>query len=536
MRKNRFISALLGVLLVVSMAGCHGPGTPEGHEGHDTESAPAAGEAKPQRLVIAAGHGLDYLGVDPFGLGRENTLLSTAIYEPLALENPDGKIEPALAESWSTSADGLEWTFRLRQGVKFHDGTDFEAKAVEVAFRHYLQDKSTAQRLGIKQVTVVDPHTIIFALEKPSATFLGVIGSFSAVIPSPTAHDGSGKLLQPIGTGPFQVKSHSRQQVDLVANEGHWRGRPKLDEVVIRYLPDPATMVLSLEAGEVDLIGVDGYGVPFNELKQLQSNRAFQVAVDLRDTSIVWTGFNLKRPPLDDIRVRQAISYAVDRKAMVDHLLEGFGTAAVGPLDHDPQTPWVNEKIAGYPYDLDKARALLADAGWRDSNGNGTLDKDGKELAISLMFEGTRDWKLYAETLQQDLAKAGVKLELQMRDYEVMRDLQKQGSFDLVALSGIGKSRIEPSYYFFYYYSSRGGATVIRDNKKLDGMISKLSATLNQEEREKLYHQIQEEIWAMVPGVYLLHPARVSVVRAGVTDWRSAGTMDPLRWLYLVSR
>lgn len=535
---------ILAGLLSLAASGC---GTsPAGQEasaagdsapGSDSAAAAAAPEEhrpEPQHLVVALGHGLDYLGVDPFGPGRENTVLSTAIYEPLALEG-DAGYEPALAESWDVSPDGRTWTFQLRRGVTFHDGSAFDAAAVEYAFSRYMQDPVAGRRLGIAAVAAPDPHTVTFTLKEPSALFLGVVGSFSAVIPAPASYGPDGRLVQPIGTGPFKVLSHSRQQVELAAHADHWRGRPDLDTVTVRYLPDPATMVLALEAGEVDLIGADGYGVSRSEVHRLQADPGFRTLVYDDGAAIEWVGFNLYRGPLSDVRLRQAINHAIEREVIVTHLLEGFGSPAVGPLGH-ADAPWANPRISDYAHDPERARTLLAEAGWQDSDGDGVVERDGEKLELVMLFEGTREWKLYAEAIQQDLARVGIGLRLEMRDGDVIRDLQRKGEFDLVGLGGIGKNPVEPHYYLFYYYSSGGRGTVIRGDRELDQVIGRIAVTLDRTEREQLYHQAQDLIWAQVPGAYLVNPARVTVMQADVQGWQFAGTMDPLRRLWQVHR
>lgn len=530
---KRGLAALLLALTTLWALGCAGPpGAPAaaggGAAGGGAATAPA------QRLTVALGHGLDYVGVDPFGPGRENTLLETVVYEPLALENSPGQFEPALAESWSVSPDGRTWTFRLRRGVKFHDGSDFDSRAVLYAFERYMKDPNTARRLGIQLLAAPDPHTVTFTLAAPLAPFLSVVGSFSAVIPAPAGFDEAGKLVRPIGTGPFLVKSHSRQLVELAANPEHWRGRPPLDTVVIRYLPDPTTMVLALEAGEVDVIGADGYGIPRGEIRRLEASPELRTLVVSDGAAMDWVGFNLYSGPLRDLWVRQAVSHAIDRQALIRHLLEGFGTPAEGPLGQ-PGVPWAHPDLPGYPYDPQRAQALLAEAGWHDADGDGVRERDGQKLRLTLLFEGTRDWKLYAEALQQELAKVGIQVVLQMRDGDMIQDLQRKGQFDLVALGAIGKNPADPYYYFQYYYSSRGAGTVLRD-QKLDRQIAALSTTVDRAERQRVYHQVQEALADLVPGAYLVNPARVTVVRAGVEGWRFAGTMDPLRWLWQVSR
>lgn len=491
----------------------------------------------PDRVTIALGHGLDYLGVDPFGPGRENTVLETAIYEPLLFETPDGKLEPALAESWEAADGGKTWTFHLRRGVTFHDGSPFDARAVRFAFDHYRQDPALGRTLGIAAVETPDDHTVVFRLERPFAPFLTVIGSFQTVIPSPSSYDASGNFVRPVGTGPFKVAEHRRDLVRLVRNENHWRGAPRLAEIVVKYIPDPATMVLALESGEVDLIGADGYGVPRNEVDRLRGDARFKVRVNRDRSALEWVAFNLRRPVLSDVRVRQALNYALDRRELAERVLGGYAVPAKGPIGFDDTIPWTDTSIQGYPYDPDKARSLLAEAGWKDTDGDGVLDREGRPLRLTFLFDGAaRDWKLVAEAVQQQLARVGVQLDLQSRDQATIADLVRRGDFDLAAQASIGKRLSDPFAYIQYYFTSGGRGTVIRGNETLDRLYGEVVGSLDTARRREAYRRIQEEIMRVVPGAFLYHPARVAVLRADVQGWEFAGTMDPLRLAYKLYR
>lgn len=498
-------------------------------------SAPEA--APPPRLTVALGHGLDYLGVDPYGPGRENTVLETAIYEPLILETPDGRLEPALAESWEAADGGRTWTFHLRRGVTFHDGTPFTAAAVRQAFEHYRQDPTLGRTLGIAAIETPDDHTVVFRLQRPFAAFLTVLGSFQTVIPAPSSFDAAGRFVRPVGTGPFRVAEARRDLVRLAANERHWRGAPGLKEIVVKYVPDPATMVLALEAGEVDLIGADGYGVPRNEVDRLKRDGRFRVQVNRDQSALEWVAFNLRHPVLADVRVRRALNYAIDRDELTRKVLSGYAVPAKGPIGFDTSIPWTDPAIAGYPYDPQQARALLAEAGWRDGDGDGVLDRQGQPLRLTLLFDGTaRDWKLVAEALQQQLARVGVQLELQSRDQATVADLVRRGQFQLAAQASIGKRLSDPYAFIQYYFTSEGRGSVVRGHAPLDQLYRQLVTTLDRDRRAELYRRIQQEIMNLVPGAFLYHPARVAVLRADVQGWEFAGTMDPLRYAYKVTR
>ncbi|MEC1722199.1 ABC transporter substrate-binding protein [Schinkia azotoformans] len=493
-------------------------------------------EKENQSLIIALGHGLDYLGVDPYGNGRENTVLRTVVFEPLALETSKGQFEGALAKSWSVNETGTEWTFNLREGVTFHDGTPFTSSAVLEAFNHYMEDPNFSRRAPIENIVAPDDYTVVFQLQKPFAPFLNLVGSYQCVIPSPNSFDEQGNLAKPIGTGPFALKSQSKEKVEFIAYDSHWREKPSIDELQVVYISDPATMVLALESGEVDLIGADGYGIPQAEIKRLQDNKDFTVVMNADSSSLEWVGFNSNTGPLQDVNVRKAINYALDRGQIAEFIYEGFATPAVGPIGFDESILWTDTSIQGYQYDLEKAKQLLAEAGWKDRNKDGFLVKDGQVLELTFLLEGTRTWKPTGEAIQNQLAELGIKVNLELRDNSVIRELVKKGQFNMVGLGSIGKSAADPYYFFQYYFTTRGSGTVLTNNEKMDQLVSDVVSTIDQDKRSEIYNEIQREVMDLAPGAFLLHPHRVTIMKKDISGWDFANTMDPLRFVYKLSR
>lgn len=489
-----------------------------------------------QSLTIALGHGLDYLGVDPYGSGKENTVLRTLIFEPLAMETSDGQFEPGLAKSWTVNDAGTEWTFKLREKVTFHDGTPFTSSAVKTAFDHYTKDPMLSKRLAIASVETPDDFTVVFKLQRPFAPFLNVVGSFQCTIPSPTSFDEKGNLIKPIGTGPFKLKQQTKERVEYIANENHWRGKPDLDELNVVYIADQATMILALESGEVDLIGADGYGVSQAEVKRLQENKDFTVVENPDSSSLEWVGFNLYKAPLNDVNVRKAINYAINREEITEYVYEGLATPAKGPIGFDNSIPWVDTSIKGYEFDLKKAKQLLTEAGWKEKNEEGYLVKDGQVLELNFLIQSDRTWKPLGEVIQTQLAKAGIKVNLELQDNNMIRDLVKQGKYDLAGLGSMGKSASDPYYFFQYFFTSKGQGTVVTDSKKLDGLVRDVVTTIDQTQREDIYKEIQQEVNNLTPGAFIVHPTRVTVMKNDIKGWEFSGTMDPLRFIYKVKR
>lgn len=502
----------------------------------DSDNKEESKNGELQSLTIALGHGLDYLGVDPYGSGKENTTLRTVLFEPLAIETEAGQFEGGLAEDWSVNEVGTEWTFQLRENVSFHDGTPFTSSAVKTAFEHYMEDPLLSKRLAITNIDTPDDFTVIFTLQRPFAPFLNVIGSFQCTIPSPTSFDENGNLIEPIGTGPFKLKTHTKERVEFIAYENHWRGKPGLDELNVVYIADQTTMILALESGEVDLIGADGYGVSQAELKRLQENSDFTVVQNPDSSSLEWVGFNLYKEPLNDINVRQAINLAINREEIAKFVYEGFATPAVGPIGFDNSIPWVNQNIEGYEFDLDNAKQLLEEAGWTEKNEDGYLVKDGKVFELSFLIQSDRTWKPTGEVIQKQLADVGIKVNLELLDNTIIRDSIKQGNFNMAGLGSMGKSAADPYYFFQYYFTKNGAGTIVTDHEKLDTLVRNVVTTIDQNERQDIYNEIQQEVMNLTPGAFIVHPTRVTVMKKDIQGWEFSGTMDPLRLIYKVTR
>jgi peptide/nickel transport system substrate-binding protein len=256
-------------------------------------------------------------GVSPYG---------TNIYEPLVFEDNDMNIQPGLAKSWKRVND-YTWRFYLREGVKFHDGTTFDADAVKHIFDTWFDDPLFARlmpgRLYIlskDQIEVVDDYTIGMTTFKPLGCLPGRLANPGIVMVSPNID----ALGEPCGTGPFKfVQMIPMQTLEVVRNEEYWGDGPKLEKLTIKTIFDPSTKVMALEAGDVDLI----YGVPLSEVSSLESDPDIQVFEKMMPKTAILK-VNANNAPLSDVRVRKAINYAINKEDIVDYIYEGIGEPA----------------------------------------------------------------------------------------------------------------------------------------------------------------------------------------------------------------
>ena len=345
-----------------------------------------------------------------------------SVTECLLYQSRDGKLHPWLAESWSTAADGKSVTFKLRKDVKFHDGTPFDAAAVKFNFDRIVDPKfkaggARAQLAGYVESKVLDEHTVQVSFQAPYAPFLtyAAAGTLSLVSPKAVREMGDRVHTQPIGTGPFLVKEYvAKDHTTIVRNPAYTRkapwsdrsGPPYLDAIVWKFIPEAGTRVTTLESGETQGI----YLVPAQSLPRLERNAAIRVErMPWPGAPRIWV-MNVTKPPLDDVRVRQAINYAVDKEAFLATVYRGTGLKAFAPL-----TAVMLEDAAlrqYYPFNPGKARDLLGQAGWQPGP-EGIRTKGGQRLELvlnAIEYGGGVDPT--AQLIQSSLREVGIDLKI----------------------------------------------------------------------------------------------------------------------------
>jgi len=350
-------------------------------------------------------------GADPDSLDPQNTQsnpgeqVNRMMHENLVRFSAKMQLEPALAESWVASKDGLAWTFKLRKGVKFHDGTSFDAKAVKYFFDRVLGDekpfKASLYTPVVQGAEVIDDSTVRVILKQPFGAFLFIMAHSAGAIVSPAAHQKWGKdlALHPVGTGPFKfVEWMKGDHVTMERNDGYWGGAPNLDRVVVKTVREDQARVLMLESGDADLI----VNIPTEEIPRLRKDARFTIESSPTARAL-FIAINVKKKPFDDVRVRQALNYAVNRDAIVKELFQNNAQVVashVSPLQNG------YAQLAGYPYDPKKSKELLAQAGQ-------------PALKVKLWSPKGRFVKDYelAQAVQQDLAAVGVEATLSTMEW-----------------------------------------------------------------------------------------------------------------------
>ncbi len=430
---------------------------------------------------------------------------------------PDfSKLEGRLATGWTISPDGREFVFQLRQGVKFHDGTDLDAEAVKFSLERTKAGNPFTQATFnlITDIAVVSPTTVRITLKEPYPAFLSILAQPQSAIVSPAAVRRLGDQFptSPVGTGPFVFRSRQADtNVVLDANPNYFRGAPKLARLVYRIIPDASTRRLELESGGIDVVQQAGQlaAIPAETVQALRSNRNIAI-LESPSQIIRQLEFNNSKTegPVADIRVRRAIAHAID----YDGLLKGvFGDTAdrvYGPLTSNSWAFNPKMRDLAPKYDPALSRRLLAEAGVRP----------GSVTLPLYTFQGAL-WGAVATFIQANLADVGIKIRIQQTEFPALRALHTSGQFD-IALDGRQPWYNDPDAHITIGYLSGLANTAMTfrfpKDAALDALILKAQQTAAEEERKALYFKLQEDIMARVPGAYLFSPKLIVFTRANV--------------------
>ncbi len=418
------------------------------------------------------------------------------------------QIVPGLAESWTVSRDGLRYTFKLRKGVTFHDGTPLNAEAVKFSIERQIIPDHPFAKLGkypfanyffgnVKAVEVIDPSTVEFVLKEPRASFLAIMTAGAASVVSPTAVRkwGADYPLQPVGTGPFKFVSWDRgQRVVLEKNPSYWRYPVKVDRVVYRPIVEDQARLTELLTGSLDLI----VGVPPDFVGQLESNP--KVTLLRQVGAHVWyLGINNQRKPFDDKRVRQALNYAVNKDAIVRDVLKGSGSLSRGPVL--PGTWGAEPRLKLYPYDPARARKLLAEAGY--PNGFTTT------LWVPESGSGMQSPVAMATVIQSNLRAVGIGVTLQTMEWGAYLAKLRTKEQELFALSWMAGNEDPDMVMYPLLHSSQwtpnGPNRALFRNDRFDELLHQARLLTDQAKRAELYREAQRILIEEAPWIFIDH-------------------------------
>ena len=436
------------------------------------------------------------------------------VFEGLTRIDQTGTVQPALATSWTISDDGLTYSFSLAENVSYHDGAAFTADDVVYSFNRAMADESTNAQKGlfesIESVVADEDHKVTITLKQPTGQFLFNLGWGDAVIVDEASAETN--KSDPIGTGPFKFERWNKgDRVELVRNEDYWGEPAALSKAVFKFIPDPAAAVAAMLAGDVDAFA--NFPAP-ESLAQFEGDPRFKVAIGSTEGETI-LAINNGKPPLDNIKVRQALASAVDRSAVVDGAMFGYGTPIGSHFA--PHHPAYVDLTGLYPYDPGQSRALLEEAGQSEG------------LQLTLKLPPPTYARRGGEIIAAQLKEAGIDVEiLPMEWAQWLEQVFKGRDYDLTIVSHTEPMDIgiyaRDDYYFDYH------------NPEFVALMEELAATSDDGARAELFAKAQEMIAADSVNVFLFQLAKHGVWNSDLEGlWENspvqANDLTKVRWV-----
>lgn len=439
------------------------------------------------------------------------SMIQNAVFDSLlTLDNETLDFKPELATDWEVSDDHLTYRFTLRTDAVFHDGVPVTVEDVKFSFdtakdptvdaphlRNYLQD--------IESVEIIDETTVEFRVRQPYFRHLLVIGSIDII---PAHIYGEGDFNQhpnnrrPIGSGPYKFESWSTgQQVELVRNEDYWGEKPALKRRVYRIITNPDAALQVLQQGNLDYMGLTA-----EQWVRRASTPRFKEnfhRLEYFAASYSYIGWNMRRPLFEDRRVRQALTMLLDREIIRDEIYHGLAEIVTGNFFIDE--PEYNHAIEPWPYDPEAARALLAEAGWTDSTGNGRLDKDGVEFAFELMITNDNPAAEQIATLfQEDLQRVGIRMRIRQLEWQAFLQDVKSHNYD-ASILGWSLAPYPDPYQIWHSSQAvvNGSNAVGFINEEADAIIEAARLEFDRDKRVEMYHRFHEILHEEQPYTFL---------------------------------
>lgn len=423
------------------------------------------------------------------------------IGDTLIAKGMDNELYPGLASSHEVSGDGMTWTFTLQDGIMFHDGAVCDANAVKACIDRALDPETvsavTIGQLGpVESVTVIDDSTIEFKHEEVFALFLDNIAHPLVAILNAEAAAAAGDQYgrNPVCTGPWKlVEWQAANQIVLERFEDYnWgpsfahEGAAYIERLVIRFLPEAQTLVTAFEVGEVDQIEI-----PQPDRQRIDDDDRFDT-IEFFRPGATFIEFNVTKPPFDDLHVRKGLNYALEREALLDVGLEGYGKLLYGPLPDSIWGWWDGIVDYAYEHDTDKAMEEFAMAGWELDGG--VLKKDGQPMEFTIVHSGNEPANKASQVMQAQLQALGIKMEIQTFEFTTLLADLKAGNYEV---SVIGYAYASPDILHIWFHSSNigSGLTLSQYNSpELDEMIEDSRAEVDPDARLVIYENIQKHI------------------------------------------
>lgn len=527
-----------GVFIALALSAC---------DDNNTDAKTASKPATEKTFVNCVSRSPQYFSPALAMDGISYNASSQQVYNRLVeFKRGSTEIEPALAESWDISEDGLTYTFHLRKGVKFHSNKeftpsrDFNADDVVFSFNRQLDSNHPYHAVSkatypyfkamkfpalLQSVEKVDDHTVKFTLTKRDATFLSSLGMdftsiYSAEYADKMLKAGTPEVIDstPIGTGPFAFTGYVLDQASrYVAHKDYWKGKSDIDRLIFEIVPDATTRYAKLQAGQCDLIDFPNA----TDIEKMKTDPKVQL-LSQPGLNIAYVAFNTEKAPFDNVKVRQALNLAVDKKAIIDVVYQGAGIAAKNPL---PPTIWgYNDSLPESEFNIEKAKQLLAEAGY--PNGFET------ELWVQPVVRASNpNPRRMSEIIQADWAKIGVKAKLVTYEWGDYIKRTKAGELTAGTYGWSGDNGDPDNFLSPLFGSSNvGNSNYARfSNPELDALLDKALGLSDKAERTKLYEQAQVLLKEQAPWINVAHSINFAPTSKRVQNYKQS----PFGYTYL---
>lgn len=435
-------------------------------------------------------------GLDPAEKWCGWTLTRCAVGETLVTVNENMEFVPQLADKWEL-VDETTWKFHIRQGVTFHNGNTLTPEIVKQSIERTVAANSRGSSLKIKDIKVEGENVIITTTE-PFSAFLANITEPMCIIVDTTV-DMSNYSTKPICTGPYMVTEYvENEKIELERYEKYWDGMAEIKTATIKNVSDDNTKAMALQSGDLNM----AQGVAESSLSLFQNNPDFTV-YNVTGIRQIFATLNRQNEFLADTKVRQALSYGIDRNIMAS--IQGTGAIpADAPLPSSVDFGY--DKLTRQSYNKQKAADLLKQAGFTDSDGNGYVDKDGKELKLTVSLAGTGGYTALVESMQEQLAQIGVKIEIAM--LENVSEIRDSGNFDIIMENWQTTNTNDCQKFLEGNYASGGTDNYGKyNNPDYDTVVAKLRGAFDKEERKEIAAQAQQILIDDAAALYLVAPA-----------------------------
>ncbi len=509
MRKT-FILSLVALLALTVVAGCAArpaaqPAAPSPSSGAATEQSaaePAPATETPQELIIGVGRNL-YSGPQSWYIVHG----SVDVWEPLVILDDDMVAQPVLATSWEMEPDGKVWTFSLREGVRFHDGTPFNADAVLLNIPK-LQEHYERTLPNLSRLEKVDDYTVRFILSEPTPNLPQHIAYFSSAMMSPASLGEDGLPVAPIGTGPFRFVSYAKDDSIVVArNDDYWGRLPHLNQVTFKYIPDATTRLAALQSGQIDAIADVGSLQP--EQAPVIENDPDLALLRQPVATTHYLTFNSGQPPFSDARLRQAVSRVIDRQALVEQTLHGFGrpgSSVLTPLASE----WARTDLSPR-YAPDEAATLAQEA----LNG----ERVTARLLLNSGLIGRWPYENLAQIIQAAAEPLGIDIEIRTLEGGAWNEALQAGEYELTLMPYTLMAG-DPDFFMQPWVASDGDLNVRRRygyaNPRADELIAAARCEMDPTTRKAQYDELQAILAEDVPFTPLYHEVALYAVNKSV--------------------